>query len=635
MPSGRVIHCRVLGPVEVSVDGRKPPKALLWRHNVGLLVYLARSPTRGRTREHLTGLLWPEKPEQKSQRSLAVALSQLRRMVGSDGLDTSGGQVRLAPGSIELDVDRLEAQAQVGEWSAGAALVSGEFMEGFAIKGASAFEDWLTAERAAWNRRCVEVLSRHAEQLLGAGDATAALAAARRALLLDPVSARAMRVLMRTLALTGDRPGALTEFTAFAERLQATVAVAPDAETAGLAERIRRERTWRVSGQRRAGVESRRAPLIGRGAALGSLWDAWRRGRETGRAVLLLVAGDAGVGKTRLLEELLGRIRLDGGATALIRAVEADVGTPWSGVWGLAQGLVDAPGVAAAPAPALATFAQRLSEWGDRFRADTASAPLSPGDALRAVTRAIVDEGPLALVVDDAQWFDHESLLCLAAALRDVARHPLAVIVTMPARPARAELDELLARIGRDVEGVAVRLQPLTAADLRQLAEWAFPAYQPEQLDRLTRRMLADSAGLPLLAVELLHAVALGLDLDRTRGVWPQPQHTLDQTLPSQLPESTVGALRTSFNRLSQPAQRVLATAAALDERILPEQVLRVTQLDAATLDALLDELEWHRWLVSEGRGYTFLARVVQEIIARDQLRAGERERIRAAAGLA
>ena len=47
----------------------------------------------------------------------------------------------------------------------------------------------------------------------------------------------------------------------------------------------------------------------------------------------------------------------------------------------------------------------------------------------------------------------------------------------MPARPARAELDELLARIGRDVEGVAVRLQPLSAADVRVLAQWAVPAF--------------------------------------------------------------------------------------------------------------------------------------------------------------
>ena len=65
-----MIVCRTLGPVDMSVNGAGAPPALLWRKNLALLVYLARSPKRARTREHLIGLLWADKPEEDARHSL-------------------------------------------------------------------------------------------------------------------------------------------------------------------------------------------------------------------------------------------------------------------------------------------------------------------------------------------------------------------------------------------------------------------------------------------------------------------------------------------------------------------------------------------------------------------------------------
>ena len=77
-----------------------------------------------------------------------------------------------------------------------------------------------------------------------------------------------------------------------------------------------------------------------------------------------------------------------------------------------------------------------------------------------------------------------------------------------------------------------------------------------------------------------------------------------------------------------------LSVASALEERVNPGDVALATGLSqAAVLDAL-DELEWSRWLVAEPRGYSFLARVVRDVIARDMLTPGQRRRIvEAAAG--
>ena len=84
------------------------------------------------------------------------------------------------------------------------------------------------------------------------------------------------------------------------------------------------------------------------------------------------------------------------------------------------------------------------------------------------------------------------------------------------------------------------------------------PRFTETELDRVARRVAMDSAGLPLLVVELLHAVALGLDLRQSDGAWPSPLRTLSDTLPGDLPDAVVAAIRIGFRRLTTAAQRVL-----------------------------------------------------------------------------
>src|SRR5260370_25420558 len=70
------------GAVEVSVSGATAPRPLTWNKHLALLIYLARSPKRVRTREHLIGLLWSEKPEGPARGSLNEAVRILRQSVG-------------------------------------------------------------------------------------------------------------------------------------------------------------------------------------------------------------------------------------------------------------------------------------------------------------------------------------------------------------------------------------------------------------------------------------------------------------------------------------------------------------------------------------------------------------------------
>jgi DNA-binding SARP family transcriptional activator len=627
-----VIYLRTLGPLDVTVDGSPAPADLLWRKNVALLLYLARAPARRCTRDHAIGLLWPDKDQTSARQSLREAVRVLRRCVGDAHLLTDGDQLQLVEGAVQLDTERFDGCVARQDWASAAPLIAGEFVEGFAVPDASAFEDWLASERQHWRNRAMDALIRHAEARLAAGDLLGADEPARRALQLDPVSDRALRTVMRRLALAGDRSAALEVYARFAQRA-ARERVAPlEPETEALAGRLRRGREWKLPQQAHAAersVEWRRTPLICRERELREILTQWRDARA-GHAALVVVDAPPGAGKTRLAEEIMARVTLEGGAAVAMRAVPADQGHALSGLVSLARGgLADAPAVAGAAPAALAALGQAAGEWAERFpTAAKAGQAAELGTAIIEVLRVASAEQPILLVFDDAQWIDSESLDVIETLLRDLARAPILVFIAT-AHAGTARIAELRARIGRDVRGVALTLGPFDQPALQALVRWAFPSYTAEQVDRVSRRIAEDSAGVPLLAVEICHAVGRGLDLERTSGAWPQPFSTLTQTRPGDLPDTIVAAIRVEFNCLSKDAQAALTAAAVHGERVDAARIGRAAHLEGRALDAALDELEWRRWLVAEpGGGYGFVARIVREVVDRDMVTAGQRQRI-------
>jgi DNA-binding SARP family transcriptional activator len=626
-----VIRCRTLGPVEVEVNGAPAPPELLWRKNLALLLYLARSPHGTRSREHLVGLLWAAKPEAAARHSLAEAIRTLRNALGDDGLMTSANQVRLQADAVQLDVDELERLAAVGDWAGAAALAGGTFCEGLGVADASAFEDWLAIERTRWTGRQVEVLLRRGDDLDRRGFATNAAHAAERALELEPTSEPAIRMLMRSLAIMGDRGAALTRYERFCQDLVERLGVEPDSETLGLFERLRRgQRLWRRRPARPSRVaETRRLPLTGRAPELERLLGSVLASRLAPRAIVAVVEAHPGLGRTRLLEEVTERAAIDAVSVVTARAVAADRREPSSGILGLAcGGLLDAPGIAGAQGSALATLAGRITEWAERFRTPAGSESMSLSRAFAEVLRAGLAERPVLIAVDDAQWLDAESYGTLEVLLRDMACEPLALLLSVAAEHTPPELDTLRTRFGRDVNGEVVDLRPLALADVAQLVAHVMPATSDEQRDRLARRVLADSAGLPLLVVELLHAIESGFHPEELAGGWPAPLRTLDHTLPGDLPDTIVAAVRVGFRRLSGEAQRTLSTAAVLGDHVTARDLARITGLGDDATAAALDELEWSRWLLADSRGYTFVARIIRDVVAHDMLTPGQRQRI-------
>src|ERR1041385_8393882 len=192
------LELQCFGAPTARVDGHGAPPQVLWHKHLALLVYLALSPNRTRTRSHLLGLLWPEKPESQARHSLNEALSRLRVALGSDRFTSAADALTLADGALEVDALRCDALADRDPAGA-VGMVHGDFLEGLEVDGAPTFEQWAAERRAYYHARWA-----------GGGVAgakprsSAAGAGARKAFWLEPYSERAIRLLMQATALSGD-----------------------------------------------------------------------------------------------------------------------------------------------------------------------------------------------------------------------------------------------------------------------------------------------------------------------------------------------------------------------------------------------------------------------------------------------
>ncbi len=621
-----VVSARLLGIPQVRIDGAPPPPDLIWRKHLALCVVLWVAPERRRSRDQLIGLLWSEKAEQSARHSLNEALRVVRRATGPEAITSTVDYVQWN-GRLDLDTDRF-ASFEHQQPAQAAALVTGPFCDGLVVPRASEFESWLMAERDRWTVRTVDILLRAGSAAENRGDLRTAIDLAQRAATLKPMSALAAQATVRAHWLNGDRLAALAAGEAYRVRLANDLGLELDAQTAALLTRI---------GRGEAGIvpvaalkPDRRPPFLARENILERLLDEWRSVSSMSRARLLVIAGQSGTGRSRLLEELLVRAAVTGSTIASMRAVEADANDPEAALIGLARsGLELAPGVATAPGGALAAFAKCIPAWEERFGRVEADEVFEMGAAFEAIVEALAVEQPLVLAIDDADRLHPDELRWLMALLRSGSELDVTLIVTVRSGSDALATDELTRRAGRDMAGLAIRLEPLAAAEMRPLVDWATPAWSEAARDRLTRRLQSESGGLLSVAVDVLNMIRAEVMPEHTTP-WPAADRTLDATLPGSLPEPLVAAVRVAFRSLEPDAQRILVAASLLAEPFSAEQVGRVAEIeDAATRDAALDRLEWDAWIVADGRGYLFPARAKRTLIAAELTTPGQRRRLR------
>ena len=617
---------RCLGPPSVRVDGHDAPPDVVWRKHLALLVYLALSPDTTRARAHLVGLLWAESPDDKARRSLNEAVRRLRTALGEERLLNRGDGLQLSTAALELDVREFEALCADGQLRA-LELMRGDFLEGFHVDDAPEFDAWMEAERSRLREAARRLVVARAEEQLAVNRYVEARALARRALALDPYSDVALSLAMRSAALEGDPTSGVALYQEFAERLERDLGAHPSPQLSALATRIRENKWQRPPGRH----PDRDPPLIGRRDCHARLFAELERVPREGSACLVL-AGEPGSGRSRLLNACAERLALAGARVAVARILESDHDAPWSTLRALMRGgLLEAQGIAATDHLSLRLLAGIVPELATRVEPVDAHDVAQVSDALASLLRAVTEEQPVALLIDDAQWADGATLAALRAAWTRERQAPIALMLTLdPSLDLSTELQGLTGSVGREPPGASIRLEPLAAEEIVALTEAMAPWCTIKQdRERLARRVAQESGGNPLLAVTLLRD--LGDSAPERRGAveWPRPGATYDSTLPVQISAVVRSAITARVARLDEDALAAVRAASVGGEVLDSALIAEVLELPPARIDAALDRLERERFIVFDGDRYSFNGQLMRAVVEIECIQAGGRRRLR------
>jgi DNA-binding SARP family transcriptional activator len=616
-----------LGPPTARLDGREPPVEVLWRRHLALLVYLALSPDGTRTRDHLVGLLWPEKPEDKARHALNESLRRLRHALGPERLLSHGDAITVSTAGLEVDALQFKALAERDPGRA-VGLLRGDFLEGFLLDEAPAFDEWVGVERERCRARGAGALIAHGEGLLAACRFAEAGDVARRALALEPYAEPAARLLMRASALSGDAARALATYHEFCQRLASGIQEKPSREIVALSERIRHQ----VTRPRAPGGPPGEPPLVGREAVHRAAFEQIGMALADGPRTLI-ISGAPGMGRTRLLAECTRRLALEGAIVALARPLASDHDAPWSTLRLLVRsGLHRAPGLIATDADALGVLAGLVPELAERASPRPARDAAHVAAALASAVSALAEESPVALAVDDAHLSDDATLEALRAALAQLRPAPVLLVLTTLAETGTAPkaLLRLRSDVGRALRGASVQLDPFSDAEVRALVGALAPwCAEDGERDRLSRRLAFETGGNPFFVITLLEGLKRLATVRADFVAWPRPQATFDTALPFSVPDLARLAIAARVAELDQESRRVLAAASigalALDLDLLAT----LTDLPRAQVEDQLAAAERRHLVAFDEHRYGFTAPLIAEVVRAECLTPGQRRSLR------
>ncbi|MEO8079784.1 MAG: AAA family ATPase [Caldimonas sp.] len=603
------VHC---GAVEVRLSVKK---------TLALLVYLSIAGRSSRRR--LADLFWSDLDEATGRRNLRRALHRLRAAGLGDAMDV--GEDAIALRASESDLDAFRRAAAEGRLSDACATSDAPLCDGFSLDAeAPAFDAWLLAERERAGRERRDALARHAARREAAGDLREALSLQWRLLAGDPLQEATYRDLMRLHDALGERGAALEAYAAGEALLRAELGLEPLAETRLLAERIR---SGGDAGLPAPGPATHRpvvrvdlgsAPLVAREREIAAIVSA--------AAPLVLIVGDAGVGKTRLAREAaLRRGAGDVSSTAVapgdevvvVRFSEMSSSTPFYAVANALRGSAMNAALAALDPlwrHELARLLPELDAGGTAIEAIRSATPVEPADEARlrlleAVWQAFASSGT-AIVFDDVHWADASSVELIG----HVARRSAAAASGAPRLLATARSVELADHAANSLAFAAMAAEGL----LERHALGAFDDWSMLQLvhglsrsgggARFAARLNAATGGNVFFALETIRALleAGELVVGADAGWSTRYDDTTTDYAELPLPASVVDAVRARVARLGGSAARLLETAALAEDGATLAEIQGATALaDWEALDGIERAIA-ARFVDRSGPGYRF-----------------------------
>jgi DNA-binding SARP family transcriptional activator len=629
----------LLGPPTLSVPGGAPAVPQPGSKALALLAYLVLEP-HSHSRETLATLLWGESPEHEARASLRQALKQLRTGVG----ELVQGDRRLVELAEPVACDAEEFRRRVPQEPMLAATMEvPRFLEGFSVRHAPRFEEWAAETRSGLLLQYTTALGVLIREAMGEWHWREAVELADRWLACDPLSDEAARLAVESRYLAGNRGAALARFAEYRTLLLRETGCEPSRGLLTLVRRVESDSTTTavsrpVSDEWYARAPAFSADLIGRSGEWRTLEQCWRAvTRGQGRIVLL--DGEAGVGKSRLADDFVRHAVAEGAIALRGRGYDATAAIPFAPVVEALRGALAAPGLAGAAPEWLAEAARLLPELRQRFtQLPSTGAPAGPTEAWRVfegvaqLLSAVAAEQPIVVTIDDLHWCDEDSANLLRFLIRRLEQLPVLWLATLTL--GEMERDAPAARLTRVLRAkshaTSISLHCLDEEEVWQLIRELGHLSAPTTGQRFARRVSSITGGNPFYILELLKTMfAQGLlATDEHTQEWTAPAGALEHGAMFPLSRSVHEVIAERVDRLPEELAEVLITLAVSGGAGCRPEVLShvhgISRLHAASVaDALVDR----RLVVEDGGSYRAAHPVIAHVV-RDGLTAPRRREV-------
>ena len=574
------LRVELLGGFRIVADDRAAARVPSARQQQILAFLVLHSAGAAILRQRVAGSLWPESTDAQALTNLRRELHHLREEWPAVS-SLIEARSRTLAWRGDADVTAFESAAGRGlAGDRGSLQAAAHLYKGDVLPDCAA--EWIAVDRTRLRQRAVMVLS----QLIGAfehdhqfGDA---IAYAEQLTRMEPLREDAWRALMRCHARRGERAAALHAYEECAAVMKRELGVQPSASTRlTYREILDLDEPADVHATRRTTVYA----LVGRDAEWRAMLQVWREA-EQGRPRMLVIRGEAGIGKTRLAEELV--------EWCGVKKVTALSARCYAGEGRLAYAPIAAWLKADALQHALESLEASVLSDVARLHPDviaTHSNVPAPDRQLEswqrvrffdALAQAFTSAAPLVLVLDDLQWADAETLEWIQYFLQTTSGAHCLVVGTIRAEEEQdnVPLGRLLRQLAQDDVLTVMSLGPLDFDATAQLARAV--AEQPLDAAALAR-MFSDTEGHPLFIVERGRIEAGARSGVAARNALSRVQSVVAARLALLSPEGRV----------------VSEVAAAIGRDFAFDVLAAATDLDEAALVGAIDEL-WRRHIVRE-----------------------------------
>jgi DNA-binding SARP family transcriptional activator len=537
---------RTFGPM--TVDGfRAPPKGS--RHVHAMFAVLATLQGREVPRKYLAELLWTG---DKARSSLSQLLYSLKAVLPTDTLSISDTHVELSS-SVSADFLEFSSAMRTGDYASAVELYRGHFLEGAAYV-TDAFDDWRVAKAARLEADVRHAFDAVISQSLELENHQEAAARAKRALLIFPLNERLTKLRCELLASSGSVSKAITEANIFRRAWTLEKGTSPTNLSEEFVHNLARMRLSQEDDNGRVNL-----PLIGRNKELAQVRKHLQSSSEGCRVAVL--SGEAGIGKSRILQHTLRRAVLDGARVFLYTCSEVESRLPYSALAGLIrEGYRNSDKDAIDPvcSAALAFFTPELFPTNPNYVLPNQRAIWEAvAEYFDVITRA----GQVAIGVDNYHWMDENSRELLIYVSKRLSERPMFLIYA-----GRGLRHVPTYEDAQDIAKI-VEIRQLSSEATRELID-GYERKHDISIDAAVREVLLDRiGGRPFYLLEALR------DIEITSG--GISNHVGDKVLSSRLAQLISDRLAA----LPDSARSLIAAAAVLNREAPVHLLARIAEI--------------------------------------------------------